>query len=788
MRTAPRFLLLLLITLLTKPAINSQVRLWQQTQGPYGGAVSSFCLDGIWTYAGGSGGVFMSTDGGDHWAHIGPTNINVTKIVTGGGYIFVGTDRQGLFRSGDRGKTWLSLGHLLPAYFYPIADMAIKDSIVFVTNYGEWYGVYRSSDWGNTWSSADVGIDNRDIRKIIATDSSLISSAAGGEGSGMFRSIDDGISWARVDPNQYAWNAECLSRYQGVIYGADYENSARILNSTDDGRTWGRAIGGPDDIIVSLFVNRLGIFAGSSDGFFILGQNLPWVNAGGSLFNKYILTLDGTDSVVYASSADGIYRSSDGKTWLPKNEGMTNSAVSCLTSISQTVFAGTAGAGLFRTDDQAMHWSRVDLGTSNAQFIRDALTVSDHIYVIAGGNPYPGSGRVLVSINNGLGWMSASGNAIDDATSLCASGNTIYVATGSSGTYSSPDNGNSWLNSPSPSARSIAALGPVLITAGSYGAINRSTDRGITWTLVIDGLSGSPPITKVAAISGLMYAGCSEVNFIYQSKDSGATWQGLNGVPLGNSEVEYITGSGDAVFVALSDEGGVVGSIDRGKSWSRYDFGLASLNTRTLNYSNGKLYVGTWGAGVFQMTVPSDLNLPTVDLFPPPAAVSLPTELDLYWPPSEGARTYQVHVSADSLFSDIVSSDSTIIQTSAHVTGLQHYHTYYWNVWAVGDYGPPLLIVSSRFTTGPGIFNLSQNYPNPFNGQTTIGFTVPAAGYVTIEIFNILGQRIVTLVSQYYIAGDYSAVWNASRMSSGVYLCRMRAGKSVTTKKMLLVR
>jgi photosystem II stability/assembly factor-like uncharacterized protein len=729
----------------------------------------------------------MSTDGGGHWAHIGPTNINVVKIVAGGGYIFVGTDRRGVFRSGNMGETWISLSHHFPPSF-TVADMAIKDGIVFVTNYGEWYGVYRSSNWGDTWSSANTGIDNRDIRRIIATDSSLIASAAGPEGSGMFRSIDDGSSWARLDSNPYAWNAECISGYQGIIYAADFENSAKVHLSRDDGRTWGESIAGPDDIITSLYANASGIFAGTYDhGFFSLLNYSQWVNVGTGLFNQSVNTIGGKDSTLYASSRDGIYRSSDGKAWLSKTEGLTNSAVSCLTSFSNSVFAGTSGAGLFRTDDEGMHWRRVNLGVKT-QYIADALTFNGIIYVIAGPEPWEGSGNVLASPDGGSGWISASGNGFYAPTSLCASGNTIFVATEYNGTYSSTDNGNTWLNYACPTALSIASLGPAVILAAGNGLIYRSADKGKTWLQVTDGLSGAPPIAKVAAISGLMYAGCSEVNLIYQSKDSGASWQRLNGVPLGNCQVEDFTGSGDAVFVALSDEGGVIGSIDKGKTWSRYDFGLSRLDVRGLHYANGSMYAATWGAGVFRIAVSSELNLPPMDIFPPAAATTIPTEFTFYWPPMEGGRTYRIQVSADSLFHDIVYSDSNIIQTSAHIAGLQHNHAYFWNVWADEDYGSPWPVARSRFTTETGPFSLSQNYPNPFNGQTRIGFTVPIAGHVTIEIFNILGQRVVTLVSQDFNAGDYSAVWDASRMSSGVYLYRIKAGNSVATKKMILVR
>ena len=93
----------------------------------------------------------------------------------------------------------------------------------------------------------------------------------------------------------------------------------------------------------------------------------------------------------------------------------------------------------------------------------------------------------------------------------------------------------------------------------------------------------------------------------------------------------------------------------------------------------------------------------------------------------------------------------------------------------------------------PIAFALHQNYPNPFNPTTTIEYSVPHHSQVILEIFNILGQSIRTLVNDAQAAGKYSAVWNGlsddgSQVSSGVYLYRIRAGEFIETKKMVLLK
>jgi len=84
---------------------------------------------------------------------------------------------------------------------------------------------------------------------------------------------------------------------------------------------------------------------------------------------------------------------------------------------------------------------------------------------------------------------------------------------------------------------------------------------------------------------------------------------------------------------------------------------------------------------------------------------------------------------------------------------------------------------------------LDQNYPNPFNPATSIGYELPAAGFVSLRIFDILGREVETLVNELKQPGIYRVTWNASRFASGMYFCRLEAsGRYVDTKKMLLVK
>jgi hypothetical protein len=88
----------------------------------------------------------------------------------------------------------------------------------------------------------------------------------------------------------------------------------------------------------------------------------------------------------------------------------------------------------------------------------------------------------------------------------------------------------------------------------------------------------------------------------------------------------------------------------------------------------------------------------------------------------------------------------------------------------------------------PTTFALQQNYPNPFNPSTTISFSIPHSSFVTVKVYNVLGQEVTTLVNKELESGQYSATWNANGVASGVYLYTLQAGGVATTRRMILVR
>jgi hypothetical protein len=105
--------------------------------------------------------------------------------------------------------------------------------------------------------------------------------------------------------------------------------------------------------------------------------------------------------------------------------------------------------------------------------------------------------------------------------------------------------------------------------------------------------------------------------------------------------------------------------------------------------------------------------------------------------------------------------------------------------------GLPLAVDESEPV--PRAFVLEQNYPNPFNPVTTIQYEVPAGvsrqgGTVSLQVFDLLGRVVATLVNEPREPGVYSVTFDASRLASGAYICRLTTGALTATRRMLLLK
>jgi hypothetical protein len=93
----------------------------------------------------------------------------------------------------------------------------------------------------------------------------------------------------------------------------------------------------------------------------------------------------------------------------------------------------------------------------------------------------------------------------------------------------------------------------------------------------------------------------------------------------------------------------------------------------------------------------------------------------------------------------------------------------------------------------PGNIRLLRNYPNPFNPETEVSYALPVATWVEMSVYNLLGQKVRTLVNEHQAAGHRTVRWDGTDqegrpVTSGVYFLKIRAGDATDTRKMILMR
>lgn len=114
---------------------------------------------------------------------------------------------------------------------------------------------------------------------------------------------------------------------------------------------------------------------------------------------------------------------------------------------------------------------------------------------------------------------------------------------------------------------------------------------------------------------------------------------------------------------------------------------------------------------------------------------------------------------------------------------------FQYNVRHDGVYNRPSLVsVENNAPVVVTGFELKQNYPNPFNPSTTINFTIPKSGFVKLAVFDLLGKEVISLVNETKSAGNYEINFNASNLSSGIYVYKITSGEFTASKQMILIK
>ena len=736
------------------------------------------------------GYVYKTIDGGSTWSMVGDTanykeDVYCLSVVSESA-VFFGGDDTSAFKTLDGGVTWVDMSAGLKSAVFGdnVDDIAfISATLGVVLNDGVGGVNMYTHDGGVTWAYAGLPFpaDAKSTR-IYAVDGGGDSTfVIAGYSFTQFISTNGGKTYAHTGPytTDYSINyvAEVLDNNTIFVAGKD----GNVEKTTDGGDTWVNLSVGAGETIKT--VN----FIDANTGF-VLGY-----------YNQWAKTTDG------------------GATWTPMLDWPNVSFWGiALPEMNKIIMTGYIGGEMTISTDAGATWSYPDnYATGAVGALYECEFIDADNGMIAGSYGYMGrttdGGSTFDYVVNPLDTiLNKTYNALHyvDADTILAGGSTGYIV-------KSVDGGLTWdwIKNDGGGTSTIYDFWPIsstqVIATASSGKILLSNATLDTFTLAKDYGSMAMRAVEFRGDVGIV---TSSSGHLYRT--TVADWDTLVEVftdPDGDDlyDVEFVT---DSLVYVVGEHGKIYESTDAGLTWTAMTSPAVDVLDK-VRYCNYKLWVGGKDGVIMVYDTTTPNEPPTAFSLIAPADGATITDADLTagglfevkWTASsdpEGGVLSDYHFYA--LLGAVVDFDTVVTDTS-NLFEPGPNGTYQWFVTVSDDVGAitssdtftitfDLTIVAVEENDGlPTRFAVHQNYPNPFNPATVLRYDMPQAGHVTINIYNILGKNVRTLLDENVAAGYQKAVWNGldnegRPVSSGIYFYQVKADTKMATKRMVLLR
>lgn len=770
MRNVVSHLTIVIVLLTFTNTLNAQ---WEQVTmpGSRGGAVYSICFKDSLMFAGVEGGIFVSSDTGEHWKKVNPdlppreSEATVLSLALGEETLIAAFNEPGVYISSDEGDNWFQANINENLRSTPLEIAADKN---FIIGGNPLENTYKSFDNGLTWEldtlSRVTGLAIKD--SIILAKSDLTNK------EGIYLSTNYGSSWQKVRSNSYSlgntWKTALAFSDSLAFAGV----GSYIIRSSDNGFTW----------FDSSYLNCM------------------------SIYSIIACPIDTLSNFIFAGTDSGLYRSTDyGKNWFPKNNGINSNHILSLAfnSAVNLLYAGT-GDGIYCSADNGESW--IVIGSPSKWIFTS--TGSD-IFSVSSNKKYGVSESyqttIYYSSDSGISWEKKFSGYLYNYSKISSidvmynSGKVNLFATIEGYHYDftqwysnviiSEDFGESWETTyPDTTNRLLKlkinestiflttvspniSIGNFLFRSTNYGEDWERSDSGYVSAFAFDGnkiyAAGSKIDATVISPRNIVL---KMVNSIKVSEDMGLNWIKVKS-PLDSTTV-INSRSTDTLSVISA-------------SYAR-DLHLL-IGMRADNFYNSPYTTPfAFGGGLFHLIHYGDKWVISDSSFIGRSIFSFESNgNDIY-----AATDTGVFRSTDfgSTWNDI-----SVEMKNKYASSLFKSGNYLYANTINGLWKRPLSEITSvdDWKTGgeiPNQFSLSQNYPNPFNPTTNIEFRIAKYGFVTLKVYDVLGRGVATLVNEEKPAGTYKISFDASEFASGVYFYRLRAGDFIETKKFVLLR
>jgi hypothetical protein len=422
--------------------------------------------------------------------------------------------------------------------------------------------------------------------------------------------------------------------------------------------------------------------------------------------------------------------------------------------------------------------STVSFGTTTG-YPSVSVTDANTVWTCLGPNGTP---LVLKSTNAGANFSAATGTGIslelyciwgkDVNTAFVGNGGAAGGLGGNASFYRTTNGGATWTSVGSTGGTAGFINGIVFSkTMPSFGIsqsdpptgtgqayyVSRTTDGGATWAVTNPpGVAGNASAqNSIVVLDNMWYGfGLNAAAGVYYTTNGGTTWvQGNLGIPgtftsgfaMSDNKINGIAATNASLpFIARTTNGGT--------TWSSVNVGAGVTGYCTCKWIEGTniCYVSTFtGAS---------------------GCIKKSTDAGVTWTTMTTAGTVGIthmefYRSGNIIYGFAVAQNGTVLKLVDNITGIDPINNIL-----------------------PADYSLKQNYPNPFNPSTTIEFSIPVSGNVSLKVYDALGKEVASILDDYRAAGNYSEQFVGTGLNSGVYYYQLISGNFKETKKFMLVK
>jgi photosystem II stability/assembly factor-like uncharacterized protein len=657
-------------------------------------------------------------------------------------------------------------------------------------------GLYRTNDGGQTWSNVNMGTAEQWIEGITFADSQ--NGWAVGPNSTVYHTTDGGLTWqlAETGFGVYATRAYFSSRTNGWLLGCP------VLHTTDGGVTWD-TVSTQDGKLCG----TTGAFTDSLHGWVL--KQFPKIvyhtTDGGATWSEYsytgfynayhlfflnenegwMTTHESDDESIYVAR---LHHTTDaGQTWTEILVDSSHFFASALFINSNHGFV-TGTQGITETMNGGITWHNVSTIRSGTNDV--CYDGANGLYVVGDGS------LILRSEDIGLTWHQISnGYTSGDWQKMTFFDSQNGWIAGGNGTLLHTTNGGGlwtvvYMPDPDLPTRYAVALDSLTVVAAASSdwhdesELYRSIDGGETWTTQTPGHFGW---VKCLSFPDPLNGWAITADSIYHTNDGGINWQ-----------AQAASQWGEEIYFKDALHGWVCGSqsylwatVNGGETWEPWTAsGLGVHDLYFTDLNNGWGLIGLQATLVHTTDGGAHWSFYTLPEWDCTESMSFADAMNGYivarrdnstenrlWETHDGGLTWGlnpenspgIEYATDMVFT---SAREGWILSGSHIL-----------------HNSGLLGTDSRPSLKPQEFSVSA-FPNPFNPTTTISFSLPQAGDVSVAVYDMLGRRVESNLArtQMYTAGEHRLIFDAAGLSSGTYFVRMQAPGVTKTKKIELLR